>query len=122
MLKSALGYAAMEKQVDALSDSDFMSVVQKEVKKQQGRGRGADSTQAGAGNWRRRKRPSARCWSRSCRSRSPPRIEALVKGVIAELGAASKEMGPVIKAVQARAAGRADGRTISTLVGQLLPA
>jgi uncharacterized protein YqeY len=29
-------------------------------------------------------------------------------------------MGPVIKAVQAKAAGRADGKTISGLVGKLL--
>ena len=41
---------------------------------------------------------------------------------IAATGATSKkEMGPVIKAVQANAAGRADGKTISALVGKLLP-
>jgi len=30
-------------------------------------------------------------------------------------------MGAVIKAVQAKAAGRAEGKTISALVGKLLP-
>ena len=53
---------------------------------------------------------------------SAPELEALVREVISELKAASKkDMGPVIKAVQAKAAGRADGKTISTLVGKLLP-
>ncbi|MDB6018082.1 MAG: hypothetical protein JWR19_2571, partial [Pedosphaera sp.] len=41
---------------------------------------------------------------------------------IQELGAASKkDMGPVIKAVQAKAAGSADGKSVSSLVGKLLP-
>ena len=41
---------------------------------------------------------------------------------IQELGATGKkEMGPVIKAVQAKAAGRADGKTISGMVGKMLP-
>ena len=53
---------------------------------------------------------------------SPEELEQLVKATIQELGATSKkEMGAVIKAVQARAAGRADGKTISALVGKLLP-
>ena len=53
---------------------------------------------------------------------SPEELESLVRAVIQELGAASKkEMGPVIKAVQAKAAGRADGKSISGLVGRLLP-
>jgi uncharacterized protein YqeY len=30
-------------------------------------------------------------------------------------------MGPVIKSVQAKAAGRADGKSISAVVGKLLP-
>src|SRR5205823_4838970 len=49
-------------------------------------------------------------------------LEQLVKATIQELGATSKkEMGPVIKAVQAKAAGRADGKSISTVVGKLIP-
>jgi len=48
-------------------------------------------------------------------------LEQLVKATISETGATSKkEMGAVIKAVQAKAAGRADGKTISGLVGKLL--
>ena len=52
---------------------------------------------------------------------SPEELEQLVKATIQELGATSKkEMGLVIKAVQAKATGRADGKTISGLVGRLL--
>ena len=53
---------------------------------------------------------------------SPEELETLVRATIQELGAASKkDMGPVIKAVQAKAAGRADGKSVSGLVGKLLP-
>ena len=53
---------------------------------------------------------------------SPAELEELVKITIRELGATSKkDLGPVIKAVQAKAAGRADGKTISTVVGRMLP-
>ncbi len=52
---------------------------------------------------------------------SPEELESLVQGVIQELGATSKkEMGAVIKAAQAKAAGRAEGKTISAAVGKLL--
>ena len=53
---------------------------------------------------------------------APEELEQLVRATIQELGAMTKkEMGPVIKAVQAKAAGRADGKSISALVGRLLP-
>jgi uncharacterized protein YqeY len=46
-----------------------------------------------------------------------PQIEALVVGVIAELKATGiKDMGPVMKAVQAKAAGSADGKLLSEVV------
>ena len=48
-------------------------------------------------------------------------VEEMVKSVIAEMGATSiKEMGLVIKNVNAKANGRTDGKTISTIVKQLL--
>ena len=48
-------------------------------------------------------------------------VEEMVKTVIAEVGATSmKEMGLVIKNVNAKANGRTDGKTISTIVKQLL--
>jgi len=49
-------------------------------------------------------------------------LEQFVRAAILETGATNKrQMGQVIKAVQARAAGRAEGRIISDLVGRLLP-
>ena len=48
-------------------------------------------------------------------------VEEMVKSVIAEMGATSiKEMGLVIKNVNAKANGRTDGKTISTIVKRLL--
>lgn len=48
-------------------------------------------------------------------------VEEMVKTVIAEAGATSmKEMGLVIKNVNAKANGRTDGKTISTIVKRLL--
>jgi uncharacterized protein YqeY len=48
-------------------------------------------------------------------------LEALVRAAIAEVGATSmKEMGAVMKAAGAAAAGRADGSTLSGVVRRLL--
>ena len=48
-------------------------------------------------------------------------LEALVAGVIAELGATSKaQMGQVMKAATEKAAGRADGRALSAAVSAKL--
>lgn len=48
-------------------------------------------------------------------------LEALVSGIISELGATSKaQMGMVMKAATEKAAGRADGRALSALVSSKL--
>ena len=48
---------------------------------------------------------------------SPEEAKGLVTAVVQELGATSiKDLGRVMKEVQARAAGRADGKTLSDLV------
>jgi hypothetical protein len=53
---------------------------------------------------------------------SRPGLEELVRAAIQETGAASrKQMGQVIKAVQTKAAGRAEGKVIGEMVGKLLP-
>ncbi len=121
MLKSALGYAAMEKKLDALGDMDFVSVVQKEVKKRRD---SAEQFEAGG-------RPELAAKEKAeisvleaflPKSLTAEELEALVKEAITTVGAVSKkDMSGVIKAVQIKAAGRADGRAISALVGQLLP-
>jgi len=53
---------------------------------------------------------------------APDELEQVIRAAIQETGATSKkQMSQVIKAVQARAAGRATGKSISELVGKILP-
>ena len=53
---------------------------------------------------------------------SEEQVSALVKEVIAAVGATSKkDMGRVMKEVMARAKGQADGKVVSRLVGAALP-
>ncbi len=121
MLKSAIGYIQIEKKVETLPDAEFIAAVQKEVKKRR------DSVE----QYEKGGRPELAAKEKEeitvlesflPQPFSPEELEALVKQAIIESGAASKkEMGQVIKAVQARALGRAEGKTISQLVGKLLP-
>lgn len=121
MLKSTLGYILIEKKAESISDADFVSVVQKEVKKRR------DSIEQFESGGRpelaaKEKQEIAVLESFLPQQLSPEELENMVRAAIAETGATSKkEMGAVIKAVQAKAAGRADGKTISQLVGKLLP-
>jgi uncharacterized protein YqeY len=121
MLKSALGYAQMERKTETLSDGDFVSLVQKEVKKR--RDSMEQFEKGGRAELAAKERVEIGVLEEFLpKAMSPEELEALVRAVIQELGATSKkEMGPVIKAAQARAAGRADGKSISGLVGKLLP-
>ncbi len=120
MLKSTLGYVAIERKTDLLPDADFISVVQKEVKKRR------DSIEQFEGGGRpelaaKEKIELAVLESYLPQALPPNELEALVKACIQETGATSKkDMGQVIRAVQAKAAGRAEGKVISQLVGKLL--
>jgi hypothetical protein len=121
LLKSALGYAQIERQTDSLSDAEVVALIQKEVKKRRD---AIELYQAGGRPElaEKEQREIAVLESFLPQPLSPEELEQLVRSVIAELNAASKrDMGPVIKAVQAKAAGRADGKTISVVVGKLLP-
>ncbi len=121
LLKSAIGYLLIERKNETLPDADFVTLVQKEVKKRQ------DAIE----QYEKGDRPEAAAKEKFEQTvlegflpkpLAPEELEALVKATIAELGAASKkDMGPVIKTVQTKAAGRADGKSISGLVGKLLP-
>jgi uncharacterized protein YqeY len=121
MLKSAVGYAQIERKTENLADADFMALVQKEVKKRR------DSVEQFEKGGRpelaaKEKQEIAVLETFLPKPLSPEELEALVRATIQETGATSKkDMGPVIKAVQTKAAGRADGKTISGLVGKLLP-
>ena len=121
LLKSALGYAQIERKAENLSDADVIAIIQKEIKKRRD---SIDQFEKGG-------RPELAAKEKAevavletflPQPFSNEELEQLVRATIQEIGATTKkEMGAVIKAVQAKAAGRADGKTISALVGKLLP-
>ncbi len=121
LLKSVIGYVQIERKTENLSDADFVGVVQKEVKKR----RDAIEQYEKGGRpelAEKEKKEITVLETFLPKALSPEELEQLIKATIQETGATSKkDMGPVIKAVQAKAAGRADGKTISGLVGKLLP-
>jgi uncharacterized protein len=120
LLKSALGYVAIEKQTETLSDADFLAIVQKEVKKR----RDASEQFQAVGRAELAAKELAELKVLEIflpQPLSAEELEALVKACIQETGATSKkDMGTVIRAAQAKAAGRAEGKVISQLVGRLL--
>ena len=121
LLKSAIGYAQIERKTENVSDADVIAIVQKEIKKRRD---SIDQFEKGG-------RPELAAKEKAelavletflPQPFSNEELEQLVRATIQEIGATTKkEMGAVIKAVQAKAAGRADGKTISALVGKLLP-
>lgn len=121
LLKSALGYAQIERKTERLSDAEFIALAQKEVKKR----RDAIEQYEKGGRpelAEKEKREILVLETFLPQPFSAGELEQLVKATIQELGATGKkEMGSVIKAVQSKAAGRADGKTISAVAGKLLP-
>jgi uncharacterized protein YqeY len=121
LLKSALGYAQIEKKTEQLSDAEIVALIQKESKKRR------DSIEqyrsAGRNDLAEKEARELTVLETFLPAPlSADEVESLVRATIQELGASSrKDMGPVVKAVQAKAAGRADGKAISTIVGKLLP-
>jgi uncharacterized protein len=121
LLKSALGYAQIERKTESLSDADVIALIQREVKKRR------DAIE----QYEKGGRPELAAKEKQeivvlegflPQALSPEELDQLVRSTIQEIGATSKkEMGPVIKAVQAKAAGRADGKTISAAVNKFLP-
>jgi uncharacterized protein YqeY len=124
MLKTALMNAAIEKggAGSTLDDSDALAIVRKEVKKRQ------DSVEAFEKGGRPEMAASEKAEIEILNTYLPQQlsaaeVEALVKAAIAEAGATSKkDMGAVMKLVNAKSAGRADGRTLSAEVQKHLPA
>ena len=123
MLKSAVKYAAIEKGgADAVpTDLEVLAVVRKEAKKREDSIAGF--TQAGRTEQADKEKAELEFLKTFLPAQmTPEKLEALVKEVIAETGATSKaQMGTVMKAAQAKAAGQADGKTLSQIVQKLLP-
>ena len=120
-LKSAFGYAQIEKKSESLTDAEVLVVLQKEAKKR--KDAIAGFTSGGRAESAANEHAELQIIEEFLpKALSVEEMEALVKGAIAEVGATSKkEMGAVMKAVAAKAGGRADGKVLSGLVGKLLP-
>ena len=120
MLKSALKYAAIEKSDVGLDDAAATQVIRKQVKQRQ------DSIES----FEKGGRPELAAKEKEeleilnaylPKGLSADELSALVRETIAEVGATSKaQMGAVMKALQAKVAGRADGKTLSSEVSRQL--
>ena len=121
LIKAAFGYAQIEKKTDMLTDEDAIVVLQKAAKMRR------DSIEEFEKGGRTELAAKERIELKVIEEFLPKALTLeemteLVRAAIAETGATSKkDMGLVMKAAQARAAGRADGRTLSGIVGKLLP-
>ena len=121
-LKSAAKYLAIEKYgADGnANDDDVIQVARKEIKKRN------ESIEV----YEKNNRPDAAAKERAEKAiletflpaaLGDAEIEAIVQAAISETGATSKaQLGLVMKAALAKAAGRADGKQISAVVGKLL--
>jgi uncharacterized protein YqeY len=119
-LKSALKYAAIEKADAGLDDAAAVHVIRKQVKQRQ------DSIES----FEKGGRPELAAKEREeleilnaylPKGLSAEELSAIVRETIAEVGATSKaQMGAVMKALQAKVAGRADGKTLSAEVQKQL--
>ena len=122
MLKSALKYAVIAKSgTEAeLSDAEAVQVIRKQAKQRQ------DSIESFEKGGRaeladKEKEELAILDSYLPQAMSTDELARMVRETIAEVGATSKaQMGAVMKAVQAKAAGRADGKTLSAEVQKQL--
>src|ERR1700730_3495246 len=122
MLKSALKYGAIEKSgADAeLNDADAAQVIRKQVKQRQ------DSIESFEKGGRpelaeKEKAELAILNSYLPQQLSPDELVKVVRETIAEVGATSKaQMGAVMKALQTKVAGRADGKMLSAEVQKQL--
>src|SRR5438874_9691362 len=121
-LKSALKYAEIEKADAALDDSAAVQVIRKQVKQRQ------DSIESFEKGGRpelaaKEKEELSILQSYLPQAMSADEISKIVRETIAEVGASSKvQMGVVMKALQGKVAGRADGKSLSAEVQKQLGA
>jgi uncharacterized protein YqeY len=121
-LKSAVKYAAVEKlgADGELGDTDVLVVVRKQLK--QRRDSVEQFTSGNRADLAEKELAEIAILERYLpAAMSEAEVQQLVDTVIAELGATSKQqMGQVMKVLQERAAGRADGKALSQAVAAKL--
>ena len=120
MLKSAIEYHKIEKKQESLADADVMNVIKKQIKQRQDSIEGFEKG-GRADLAAKEKSELAILKTYLPEELSAEQLTEIVKATITEVGATTKaDMGKVMKAVQAKTAGRADNRQVSQLVSQLL--
>jgi uncharacterized protein YqeY len=120
MLKSALKYYQIEKKLDAVSDTDLISIAQKQIKQRQD---SIESFKSAGRNDLLVKEEAELAILKSYlpAELSSQELEELIKGVISEMGATGKaQIGLVMKNAIAKAAGRADSKSINQTALKLL--
>jgi hypothetical protein len=116
LLKSAVEYHKIEKKQEQLTDADITAIIKKQIKQRQD---SIESFEKGgrADLVEKEKAELVVLKSYLPEELSAAQVEEVVKATIAEVGATTKtDMGKVMKAVQAKLAGRADNRLVSQLV------
>jgi uncharacterized protein len=123
LLKSAMKNAAIEKggAEGMLDDAEASAVIRKQIKQRQDAIEGFEK--GGRPELAAAERAEIEVLSAYLPAAlSPDEVTALAREAIAEAGATSKQqMGAVMKIATAKAAGRADGKTLSQAVQKLLP-
>ncbi len=122
MLKSAMKYAVIEKSgaEGELADAESVQVIRKQAKQRQ------DSIESFEKGGRaelaaKEKEELVILNSYLPQQLAPEELSKMVRETIAEVGATSKaQMGEVMKALQPKVAGRADGRSLSQEVQKQL--
>jgi uncharacterized protein len=116
MLKSAVDYYKIEKKQEQLTDADVTTVIKKQIKQRQDSIEGFEKG-GRADLVEKEKAELTVLKSYLPEELSPAQLEEIVKAAIAEVGAKTKaDMGKVMKAVQTKAAGRADNKLVSQIV------
>lgn len=120
MLQSAIKYKEIEVRPKEMTEEDSLSVVKKLVK--QRKDSIEEFTKASRQDLADKEKFELGILEAYLPAQlSKEKVEAITKEVIASLGAKDiKQMGAVIKEVQARTAGASDGKTISEIVKQQL--
>ncbi len=120
LLKSAIEYHKIERKQEALTDADVVAVIKKQVKQREDSIDGF--TKGGRPELAAKEQAElAVLKSYLPEDLSPAQLEEIVQATITELAATTKaDMGRVMKAVQAKIAGRADNRQVSQLVAARL--
>jgi len=120
LLKSAVGYAQIERTTENLTEAEVVALIQKEVKKRRD---AAEQYEKGGRPElaSKEKQEITVLESFLPKPLALDELEQLIRAAIQETGATSKKQtGQVMKADQRRAAGRAAGKILSELVGKLL--